>query len=699
MADNYSVPPPPPAHKPVPPPPPRIGGQPASPASVPVSPMQNPVAPAAKAAPMPGPAPAARPAGAPVPMPGMPGMGPSPMEQRIQEMEKRFQDQEASKNSLENQLSEIGKQLKEEHEKVLMQSLRAKEEEALSSRVEQQIRDMQEKLRREKHEQEILESRSKAENQLKDLERRLTEERESWMVALKNQLKERELIEQDVEKNLSRRLREAEERFQEEKNEWISVMRKKEEELSQLQRQAQLSAEHLKEVTDEKDEEIEQVKEAAVEARRAYERETQTEFRALQGQLDIQIRDGSTFKAQVALLQNQLQQLENQRQEDRTRAQAQMQRQEADQQEVRKRFESQLMQREDDLKREYARRDQERTQYWENVVAQVRSEKEALRASILNREEETTRLEVDLAEARRIVEVERNHWKNDVEKVRREAQEHALQNLPESYLKRLNGEHAKWEQQHLSIVQELKEQLKQALEGQKGMAAKLSMLTQDRARLEAAQQEEQAGRESQTKQFIKRIAEMQLRESALREELQAKESEAAALRETADRTTADLEGSHAEKNELLIYRSQTEKELENLRREIKAMAQAQTEWKNTVVQLQNERDARDRDWIEKEKTWMGAKATAEKTIAHLEKANAEAAKQVSAAQAAAQSAEKIAAQAAQEAAAQPPMSTSVATVSPEAAKALTAIRQQMQEMQTLLTWLRPVKKQTFNQAA
>jgi len=74
-------------------------------------------------------------------------------------------------------LDELGKQLKEEHEKVLMQNLRAKEEEALSSRVEQQIREMQEKLRREKHEQELLESRSKAENQLKDLERRLAEER------------------------------------------------------------------------------------------------------------------------------------------------------------------------------------------------------------------------------------------------------------------------------------------------------------------------------------------------------------------------------------------------------------------------------------------------------------------------------------------------------------------------------------------
>ena len=41
-----------------------------------------------------------------------------------------------------------------------------------------------------------------------------------------------------------------------------------------------------------------------------------------------------------------------------------------------------------------------------------------------------------------------------------------------------------------------------------------------------------------------------------------------------------------------------------------------------------------------------------------------------------------------------------AVLNPEAAKAMTAIKQQMQEMQTLLSWLRPVKKpQQFGKAA
>src|SRR5262249_13968813 len=142
-----------------------------------------------------------------------------------------------------------------------------------------------------KHEQELVDSRSRAEHQLKDLERRLTEERESWMNALKNQLKEREIVEQDVEKNLSRRLREAEERFNDEKNEWLSATRKKDEELSQLRRQIELQAEEMRDALTDKDSALEQAHEAALEQRRAYEREMQAEMRTLQGQIDAQTKE------------------------------------------------------------------------------------------------------------------------------------------------------------------------------------------------------------------------------------------------------------------------------------------------------------------------------------------------------------------------------------------------------------------------
>jgi len=765
MADNYPVPPPPPppqSQKPVPPPPPRLGN-PSVTAPVPPAPLaKTPPTPAAGQ-----PAPAAmppgqsaggqygqpphaqgvgaRPAAGMPPMPGMMGMpspGPSPFEQRLQEMEKRFQEQEAAKTSLELQLAEIGKQLKEEHEKVILQNLKAKEEEALSSRVEQQIREMQEKLRRDKHEQEILESRSKAENQLKDLERRLAEERESWMAALKNQLKERELIEQDVEENLGRKLREVEQRYQDEKIQWMTSLRQKDEELTQLRRQNQQETERLKEEIEEKVELMEEMREAAAEQRRSFEREAQADVKTLQGQLDSQLRDNGTLKAQVALLQTQLHQAESLRQEERARAQSQFQRLDQDHLEMRKRLETQMAQREDDikrqcegevhrlesqasvreeeLKREQARRDQERTQYWEGVAAQIRAEKEALKNTLLGREEDISRLQVELADQRRLLEQERSRWTTEVDKIRKAAREEAMSTVPEALQERLTYEHQKWEQQTQAIVQQFKSQIERAAEAQKAISAKLDVetqradqeihvlreqikaLTDERDLTTRSLQEEQALRDTQTKQFMQRIAEIQLREASLREEMEtqsrqwqnlrqewqarldAKEQECANLNavcaekqaqlDVKEQECANLDAVSAEKNELELYKTQAEKELATMRAEIKAMAQTQQEWKTTMVQLQTERSQREQEWLDKEKTWQTSKAEWEKTIAELEKAKATAALQAAAMPAPSQ-------------------------VGPEATKALAAIKQQMQEMQTLLTWLRPVKKQPFSRAA
>ena len=104
-----------------------------------------------------------------------------------------------------------------------------------------------------------------------------------------------------------------------------------------------------------------------------------------------------------------------------------------------------------------------------------------------------------------------------------------------------------------------------------------------------------------------------------------KEQDLAAQKQALDLTARQLEEVREEKNELEIYRAQTEKELIELRREIKAMAQAQLEWKNSVVQIQNDRNTREQEWQNKEKTWLATKTEWEKTIAELEKAKAEAA--------------------------------------------------------------------------
>jgi chromosome segregation ATPase len=260
----------------------------------------------------------------------------------------------------------------------------------------------------------------------------------------------------------------------------------------------------------------------------------------------------------------------------------------------------------------------------------------------------------------------------------------------------------------------------------------LAAVTQERAVVLASLQEEQTHRESQTKQFMQRIAEVQLRESALKEQIEtqnkewdalaqewqaklsaqeqdiaaqqaafaeemqklsAQEQETASHKEAFARAAAQLEAIRDEKNELEIYRTQTMKETDAMRREIKAMAQAQIEWKATVVDLQNERSQREQEWSDKEKTWESAKLEWEKTIMELEQAKA-------AAQTAAEAAEHAAKSAAAQAASQPaPVSAAAPAASPEASNAIAAIRQQMQEMQTLLAWLRPVKKQPLSKAA
>jgi hypothetical protein len=704
------------------------------------------------------------------------------MEQRLQEMEKRFQEQEAAKTTLEGQLSEIGKQLKEEHEKVILQSLKAKEEEALSSRVEHQIREMQEKLRRDKHEQEILESRGKAESQLKDLERRLAEERESWMSALKNQLKERELIEQDVEHNLSRKLRDVEQRYQDEKIQWMTSVRQKDEEITQGRRQSQQEIERLKEALETKDEFVEEMRETAAEQRRAVEREAQAEMRTLQGQLDGQMRDNGTLRAQLALLQTQLQQSESQRQEESTRARNQFTRLEQEHTDLRKRLEAQMTQREEEAKRtlddemkrletqgalrveelrlEHTRRSQEQTQHWEGLAAQTRSEKETLKHALLGREEELSRLQAELAEQRRVLETERNRFGVELEKNRKTAHDDAMASLQDILQERLAVEYKKWDEQSQAAVEQAKAPLLRALEAQKALTTNLEaegkravediqMLREQGKALAAERdatarslEDEKVGRENQTRQFMQQLAEKQMRESALREEmdkqtqqwqavrqewqtrletlaeewnatLTAKERAIAVHAEAQKHALAELDKLRSEKTELEVSRTQleesrvqleesrtqseesrtqaeaakvqAEKELSDLRLEISATAQRQRELESVAGQLRDELKRREQEWAEKEKVWQTAKVEWEKTMVDLEKARAAAAARPVAPMMLAST--------------PAPAASSPAPVSPEAAKALMAIKQQMQEMQTLLTWLRPSKKLPLSKAA
>src|SRR5882672_182045 len=147
---------------------------------------------------------------------------------------------------------------------------------------------MQEKLRREKYEQELQESRGKAESQLKDMERRIAEERETWMTALKNQLKEREVVEHEVESNLTRRLHDFEQRYLEEKNQWTLALRQKEEDLNQERRRYELEAEKWKEAIEDQEDLVKDMRDEKAREERERDMRHQAELRALQTQLDGQ---------------------------------------------------------------------------------------------------------------------------------------------------------------------------------------------------------------------------------------------------------------------------------------------------------------------------------------------------------------------------------------------------------------------------
>jgi chromosome segregation ATPase len=764
--------------------------------------------------------------------PGMPPMAaPSGIEQRLQEMDRRFQEQENSKKTLEDHVNELQRQLKDEHEKVILQSLKAREEEALAGKVEQQLREMQEKLRREKYEQELHESRSKAESQLKELERRIAEERETWMGALKNQLKERETVEHEVEQTLTRRLHDFEQRYQDEKNHWAQALRQKDEEMAQLRRQLQLELETMKGHLEEKDEAIEEIKESSQEERRALEQKTQGEVRLLQSQIESQMREASSWKAQIALLQNQLHQMEAQYQEDRNRWQGQMAAQS------------------DELKREFARRDQERAQHWENAIAQIRTEKDGLRNTLLHREEEIARQQMEISQARRDLEVERSHWQAETERIRREAKESAEREMPLLYKDQMESELRKWEDDSQRTVRDLKTQItqaqeaKQAAESQRGfeqqrltqelaqLQGQLQRAAEDRGaaerditglqaqlqqteeaqnslivRMEAKERElqetrntldrqkamwveemkraqedqqrteesssdlqtqlqqmteqheaqigkiaqlehdlqetrktldrqkafsaeetkrSQGERESQTKEFLHRLAEAQLREATLREgyekatqALEDKTNEArqalqtlTPVQETLQHQSASLLKAGRMLKELFTFQAQAKAEMEDLRRnngqllelqvEVKAreqeleqrltmLQQKETEWsekEDDFNQQSAQWSEKETEWAAKESEWDQMKTEwADKGGALLEELKSKLAEKES--EMAALSNEL---QQAKTVSSDVTMTTG-GPLSPQTVQAITAIRQQMHEMQTLLLWLRPAKK-------
>src|SRR5262249_23099792 len=140
---------------------------------------------------------------------------------------------------LQQRLVELERRLQEEKEKVLLSNLRTQEEAVYASKVEGAIKDVQEKLRRDRRDAEQEETRLKLEAKIRELETRLVQERETWVATLQEQLKARESQDKEVETHFIGRIEEMERRWLEEKAHWQRLVMGKEEEIRNLKVQAE----------------------------------------------------------------------------------------------------------------------------------------------------------------------------------------------------------------------------------------------------------------------------------------------------------------------------------------------------------------------------------------------------------------------------------------------------------------------------
>jgi hypothetical protein len=170
-----------------------------------------------------------------LPIPGMAGLAPLPpagMALGHQSAPPTAPPDE--KVQLEKKLAELEKRLSEEREKLLIANVKREEEAHTAAKVEVSIKELQERLRRDRREQESEESRLKLESKLGDMEQRLAQERETWVTTLRSQLQARDGQDKELEMHFGLRVQEMERRWLEEKAQWQKVALAKDEEIRNL---------------------------------------------------------------------------------------------------------------------------------------------------------------------------------------------------------------------------------------------------------------------------------------------------------------------------------------------------------------------------------------------------------------------------------------------------------------------------------
>ncbi|MBN1824107.1 MAG: hypothetical protein JW803_07295 [Endomicrobiales bacterium] len=287
----------------VPPPLPGQKGAPKPPQNAPKPPLNAPKPPL--------------PAGAAAPKPAVPGPKPSPKPSMPARQEQQARGEQAypvsseideMKRELELQIMSLQSQLQEEKEKLLLQTVRAKEEEAMAAKVEESLKDIQDKLRREKREQELQESLNTAESKIKELEQRLTQERQTWVETLKTQMGQRDTQDRELERNFDLQLKELERRWQEEKLGWSQALKLKEEELDKLKIDFETEIVRERQLGEKRNSQLEQERDAVRRELKEMSGLFKQEKDNLYEKLESRDREFLSLKAQQAMIVTQLRQ-------------------------------------------------------------------------------------------------------------------------------------------------------------------------------------------------------------------------------------------------------------------------------------------------------------------------------------------------------------------------------------------------------
>lgn len=160
-------------------------------------------------------------------MPPMPGAAPKPPEKPVDNSAKM-------KDEYDKKVAELERRLQEEREKLLVAQLRSQEEAANAAKVEIGLKELQDKLRRDRRDQDAEETRLKLEKRAQELEARMAQERETWVATLKNQMSARQSQEKEVETHFAMRMQEMERRWLEEKAHWQRIAGAKDDEIRNL---------------------------------------------------------------------------------------------------------------------------------------------------------------------------------------------------------------------------------------------------------------------------------------------------------------------------------------------------------------------------------------------------------------------------------------------------------------------------------